>query len=287
MKTQTFICIVVFCLTTIICQAQIRDNINLNLVDLKSVKIQEFDQINWQSDYKISEEGKPELPVYRVSYVLPINAKVTGVTFQSQEKHLLKRDVYIYPSQPLLPVGYAEETDFTQPDKKIYDLDIPYPGKLYDIESDDIIQGYHVVTLRIYPFEYIPKSRILNYYPNLEYTIEYESVMNPDMIRPTTQSVLRAELCEKLIRSWVKNTSDIDKFGSNVQSLIRGQQIIQKNISTLRSQSVSVLDEQVPDYIIITCDSLKSAFQALADWKMKKNSCKNDYCGGNLFMYEK
>jgi len=88
MKTKKFIYLTLFCLTTLFCQAQIRDRIDIRSTDIKVTKTQEFDQINWKSDYSLFTVGEPELPVYRVSYVLPIDAKVTGVTFQSKGKRL-------------------------------------------------------------------------------------------------------------------------------------------------------------------------------------------------------
>jgi len=270
MKTRKIIYLIVFCLATFFCQAQIRDRVDIHLMDIKTTKAQEFDQINWKSNCTLSEEGEPELPAYKVSYVLPIDAKLIEVTFQSQEKRLLKQDVYIYPAQAPIPVGYADDITFIQPDKRIYESNAPYPGKLYDIESDVIMYGYHIVTICIYPFEYLPKSRVLNYYPNLEYTVEYETGGNPDVIRPKTQSVLRADLSKIFIKHFVKNASDVEKFGSTARSLTNGRTIVQQNPLGLRSQGISVLDENVPDYIIITRDSLRSAFQPLIDWKNKK-----------------
>jgi hypothetical protein len=169
MKTYKFIPVFVLCLVSIFSQAQIRNKISINPDDIKSYQIQEFEQVIWQSDYKTDETGKPELPFYRVSYVLPIDAKLTGITFRSKEKQLFKKGIYIYPAQPPIPVGYSEDVKFVEPDNAVYDSDTPYPQKLYDIEFDGIMQGYHVVTIRFYPFEYIPESRILNYYSNMEY----------------------------------------------------------------------------------------------------------------------
>ena len=231
MNTQKLILFLSFCLTTMIAQAQITDKISIRPTDVQLTKTQEFNKIHWKSDYTISNEGEPEIPFHRVSYVLPIDAKVTGVTFQSAEKQLLRRDIYVYPSQPSLFVGYTEDVNFVQPNTKVYNSDAPYPGKLYEIESDDIIQGYHVVTLRIYPFEYIPKSQLLNYYPDLEYIVEYESGTNTNVIQTETQSVLRADLCKKFIKQWVQNSSDIEKFGSSTRSLSNGRTIVQRSSS--------------------------------------------------------
>jgi len=260
--------IALFCLTTFICQAQIHDKVSINLADFKSEKIREFDKITWKSDFKTFEEGQPELPVYKVTYVLPINAKFTGVTFSLKEKQLLKKDIYIYPTQPPIPLNNTISIGFRQPDEKTYNSDEPYPGKLYKIESDDIYQGYHIVTLQIFPFEYIPKSRKLNYYPDLEYTIEYENVSTSAIVMSQKQTVTRAELCKKAVKSIIKNPQDVDMFGSNVTNFSDANKTAQSGMQKVKNLSLS--DDIVPDYIIITCDSLKTAFKPLADWKTQK-----------------
>ncbi|GHU73631.1 hypothetical protein FACS189413_18200 [Bacteroidia bacterium] len=270
MKTLKITHLLVFCLATTICQAQVSDKISIKKFDLKYSKVQEFDKIAWESGYTTYEEGKPELPFYRVSYVLPINAVVSGVSFRVKEKQTLKENIYILPAQAPISSNNINPFDFTLPDTKVYASDIPYPNKLYEIVSDDFFHGYHIVTIHIYPFEYIPKSRIMNYYPDLEYTIEYTESKNSKTVRPIKQSVVRADLCKKIIKNIVKNSNDVDIFGSNVQSLINGRMVIPTKTSSLRSDDLSILDEICPDYIIITCDSLKSVFQPFADWKIKK-----------------
>jgi hypothetical protein len=270
MKMNRIIGLFILCLTSLICQAQISDKISINKFDIKISKIQEFDQIAWQSDYKTSEEGKPELSYYKVSYVLPIDAVFTGVVFRNKEKLQMEENFYIYPVQPPIPTNNFKSVESIRQDSKVYASNTPYPGKLYELESDDFFQGYHIVTLRIYPFEYIPKSRILNYYSNLEYTIEYITEKNTNVIRPLSQSVWRAGLCRNFIKRLVQNPADVDLFGSNVQNLMEGRKVIQKSNRELRSQNLFVIDEITPDYIIITNSTLQSAFQQLADWKTKK-----------------
>ena len=265
--------LIIFWLSITISQAQIQDAIRINEYDVKTNRGQVYDRIAWNSAYTTTEEGKPELPYYRVSYVLPVDVVVEGVTFQNTTKQQLKEKLYIHPVQAPVPVGNVQEDESIQSNenKEVYASDTPYPGKLYEIESDDFFHGYHIVTLRIYPFEYLPKSRILNYYPNLEYSIEYSTGENPDVIKPLAQSLWRAELGKNFVKRLVKNIEDVELFGSNVQKLTGGKNAIQKNTNRLRSQSLlSISNEITPDYIIITCDSLKSAFQPLADWKTKK-----------------
>lgn len=144
--------------------AQINDHVKIDKSEIQSEKINGFDKINWKSDFQTKEVGNPELPIYRVTYVLPIDAKIEEVNFTRKEKKLLKGNLLIAPVQQPILTNNIQPIGYTQPNNKIYEYNNPYPNKLYEIESDEIFQGYHIVTLLIYPFEYIPKSKIQNYY---------------------------------------------------------------------------------------------------------------------------
>ena len=244
--------------------------------DFKSEKVREFNKIAWKTDYLTQEVGNPELPLYRATYVLPIDVLVTSVTFTTQTKKKHEQNFNIIPVQQPIPTDNSIGHRFTQPNSAIYQSNSPYPNKLYEIESDGFYMGYHLITLRIYPFEYYPLTQTLNYYSQLEFTINYSFVSNKDNIYPLTQSLYRAEQCKNNVRSLVKNPDDVERFGSNVQTIRNGKTIIQNLKSTTKSsapqktKTLSVLDEQIPDYIIITNNALKPSFQILADWKTKK-----------------
>ena len=265
--------IIYACLLSLVCSlsyGQVNDHLSVDKTEMASEKQNGFDKISWKTEHTTQEIGKPELPVYRVSYVLPVDAVVTGVTFKKKNKQKLDGSFYLYPAQEQIYTDNSKDVKFTVPDSKVYELNQPYPNKMYEIESDRFLQGYHIVTLLIYPFEYIPKSRTLNYYTELDYTIQYTLGGNVDEIRPLTQTILRAEQCKDFVKSLVQNTEDVDIFGSNALSIRDGKKTIQKSSGTQKAKALSVIDEIVPEYIIITCDSLKSTFQTLADWKSKK-----------------
>ena len=61
--------------------AQISDKLTITKKDIKSEIVNGYDKINWKSDFRTKEVGNPDLPVYRVSYVLPVDVLVTGVRF--------------------------------------------------------------------------------------------------------------------------------------------------------------------------------------------------------------
>jgi len=270
MKRIRIIYVFLLSLFCIIGRAQVNDQLKIDKSEIRAEKENEFDKLEWNSNYKTLELGKPEIPVYRVSYVLPVDAVVTGVTFKKKSKQKLDGSFYLYPAQEPIPTDNSKEVKFTAPDSKVYESNQPYPNKIYEIESDRFLQGYHVVTLIIYPFEYIPGSRTLSYYTNMDFTIQYTLGGNADEIKPLTQTVLRAEQCKDFVKSLVQNTEDVDIFGSNALSIREGKKTVQKSSGIQKAKALSVVDEIVPEYIIITCDSLKSTFQTLADWKSKK-----------------
>ena len=256
--------------------AQISDKLTISKQDIKTEKVNGYDKISWKSDYRTQEVGSPELPVYRVSYVLPIDAQVTSVSFAVQTKQKHEQNFNIIPVQQPVLADNPNAPAFTPSNKAVYQSTSSYPKKLYEVESDHFYMGYHLVTLRIYPFEYVPSTQILYYYSQLEFAINYVSSNNTNEISPQTQNLHRAEQCKTLVQSMVRNPDDVEKFGSNVQTIRNGKNIIQNLKSTTKSsapqktKSLSVLDEQVPDYIIITNNALKPTFQTLADWKTKK-----------------
>lgn len=295
MNTKRFIHIAVFCLISIICKGQIHDKIKTDKIDFTFEKFNEFDKINSKYEYKIFDEGHPELPYIRVSYVLPLEAEFTGITFSIKDKSLLKAEAYINPVQKKRPVSIYVNNDTVEPNEKIYKSDNAFPGKLFDIESDIFFQGYHVVTLRIYPVEYLPKSKILNYYSSLEYTIQYSNVRNNGLLRPQFQSLLRYNQCKYQVMSLVNNPKDVESFGGDANFIVSGKTVVKSNVSSSdgrkKTKAISIQDEIIPDYIIITNNSLRESFQLLANWKTKKGvftlvktveEINNDYSGSDL-----
>lgn len=163
MKTKTINILTVLLFLPVLLFSQISDRLTIELKDIQFQKTaNDDDNIEWKTNNATTEIGSPKLPVYEVTYVLPVDAKVTEVKFT--RKKLLKGNLLIAPVQQPIPTNNTQQIGYTQPNNKIYEYNNPYPNKLYEIESDEIFQGYHIVTLLIYPFEYKPKSKMQNYY---------------------------------------------------------------------------------------------------------------------------
>jgi len=280
---------------------QISKNVTTKQPDLNMVREGEYDRISLDGVFYTTDViGHPELPVYIQSFVIPIDAQINGININSLSKLKLAGTYYIYPVQPPIPVSFNDDIgDFRLPDPAIYDSSMPYPNKQAEIISDDIYLGYRIITVRSYPVEYIPQTKEL-YICNFDFTIDYSintKQTGSNEFAMQTQSLYRYELNKKNVKFCVENPGAVDDYDTKVQKVIQGKTIIYDFSSAtdekagLRSQAISVMDEQIPEYIIITNNALKPHFQTLADWKTKKGiftvivtteEINTDYSGSDL-----
>jgi len=272
MRTKKYF-ILVFLIIGVQVQAQIRGQVQFNREAINTMKENSFDKIITDENLFIEDPGSPELPILLKSYLIPVDADKVTVNVQNESKQEIKGQYNVYPAQPPVLTGNVNSI-FTTSNPKIYESNNPYPGKQAEIISDGIYMGYRIITVRLYPVEYIPQAKKL-YVCSFDFSLDY-SINTKNAKNIQTQSLYRYELNKKAAKFRVENPEAADNYDTKVQKVVQGKTVVYNFSASsgektgLRSQSVSVLDEQVPDYIIITCDSLKSAFQQLAGWKTKK-----------------
>jgi hypothetical protein len=248
--------------------------------DIHIEKSGEYDRVTLENSFHYTTEvGFPELPVYVQSFVVPLDAKLNGVTVNGINRQKLEGVFYVYPAQPPMPAVQYNADDFTPPNPAVYRSSKPYPGKQAEIISDDVYLGYRIVTVQLYPVEYIPLTREL-YLCSFNFSLNYSAntkQANDNGFEMQTQSLYRYEKNKKNVKFCVENPEAVEGYDTKVQYVVEGDSIIYDFSPSLntkgdgtRSQTVSVLNEQIPDYIIITNNALKPAFQTLANWKTKK-----------------
>ncbi len=259
----------------VLLKAQVSESFTLTQNELIFQKNADFDELITK-DYSFTDEiGNPQLPIRIESFVVPYDAIVSGLQITSVTKQKVKGKFYIYPTQPPRPLDGSEPPAFVEPNPAVYNSSEPYPGKTVEIISDEYMHGYHIVTVKIYPVEYIPKNREL-YLQDISFTINYSSskIKSNSIIQPEKQSYKRAELAKKFIEGYVKNVTDVENFKDKDVKIIDESSSLNKtestDVKTIQLKSTSVIEELVPDYIIITNEELKPTFQTLADWKTKK-----------------
>lgn len=259
----------------VLLKAQISESFTLPQNELIFQKNAEFDELITK-DYTFTDEiGNPQLPVRIESFVVPFDTIVSGIYTTSVTKQKIKGKFYIYPTQPPRPLDGSDPPAFVEPNPAVYNSSEPYPGKTVEIISDEYMHGYHIVTVKIYPVEYIPKNREI-YLQDISFTINYSSskIKSSSIIQPEKQSYKRAELAKKFIKGYVKNVSDVENFNNKDVKIINELSSLNKTVSTdeqtMLLKLTSAIEELVPDYILITNEALKPTFQTLADWKTRK-----------------
>jgi hypothetical protein len=276
MKTKISFITILLVLGLHILQAQIKRQVAFSQNTVEIIKTNGFDRIVHDENHSISEAGSPELPVVMKSYLIPVDASKVTVRINSLSKQKIKGQYTLYPAQPPVPSGNIE-TFVIEPNPKIYESEAPFPGKFAEIISDEFYLGYRIVTVQLYPFEYFPKKKEL-YMCDIDFSIDYilTKSYKKEIIETQYQSLYRYELNKKAVKFRVDNPDAIENYDTKVQNIVQGKAIVYNALKAsaidrgLRSQPISVLDEQILEYIIITCDSLKSSFLPLANWKTKK-----------------
>ena len=269
--------------------AQISGQLNLNTGDLSFSKQDNYDVVRWNaSRYKIQQIGAPELPIAVQTFVVPLNAKVTGVDVFVKSRSAIDGTFMPYPAQPLVPVGKKDGKDFVQPDTVIYNGSNVFPKERAEIIADYNEMGYHLVKVQLNPVEYDPVSKKIHV-NSLDFVLRYEQCEDQS-IQPERQNARRANLIKKVIRSMVVNPQDVDRFTDTRVHLV-GEDSQMKLSKSNPPFSIDVISEQIPDYIIITSKDLKSEFQRLANWKTQKGvptivkeleSIQEEYQGSDL-----
>lgn len=88
MKTKTINILTVLLFLPVLLFSQISDRLTIELKDIQFQKTaNDDDNIEWKTNNATTEIGAPKLPVYEVTYVLPVDTKITEIKFTRKEKN--------------------------------------------------------------------------------------------------------------------------------------------------------------------------------------------------------
>ncbi|MCL2082704.1 MAG: C25 family cysteine peptidase [Oscillospiraceae bacterium] len=199
---------------------------------------------------KVNGAGKPNLPSKPVSILIPANKHVKSVSVNGT-------GLKTYTGMKVEPA--RNETSFAgdssgKDSKFVHDTPIysgkeKYPADYHTEGSMTAIRGYSVFTMVLYPASY--QGGTLQYASNLSVTLELEKL--PEPLSDLT---------------YVPDKSDEVFLDSAVQNLSAAQTYYE--ITTTPKYSSGLLLSGKVDYVIITQDSLRPSFEALARHKRSK-----------------
>ena len=212
----------------------------------------EYTEISIESMCYTEEVGSPKLPYCVKSFVLPDNAKAPMIKVATTSRQLIGENLLIIPAQYPTPIG-EDYSSWTEPNSEVYNSLKPFPGQYAEIISDRVDFGYHIVTVKFYPIEYIPSEKKL-YLCDLSFSLVYSMDRT---VSPTSPILKRqSKRLSLLDREYVKSIVD------NADMLESPMQYV--------SSELSPIEVTIPEYLIITSENLRNTFQTLADWKTKK-----------------
>jgi len=261
MRDKFIILLLLF--TSTILLGDINDIVVSDYSDLTFSKIDKFDVISFEEPLFLNDTGKPQLPVILKTFVIPIDKQFKKIVINNENYINISGQFDMYPSQPETIMG--EETEFVEQDVSVYGSNNPYPQEKVQIIDSGYMMDYHLITIRICPFEYIPKLKTLKLITSINYTVVFED--NSENIEVSYfQSETRSKSIKKFISSFIDNPGEINSINGGAQVLVQENATLQAlNIRSLPSQS-----GDIPEYVIITNDELFPIFEELANWKTKK-----------------
>ena len=157
-------------------------------------------------------------------------------------------------SVDLAPNPISIPTNRTAPAKVIHPVHYTnptYPENRAVFTGVHDMGGYRVLSFLVSPLTYSPTTRTLCITPRMRLTLELQG---PGRQSQTLQSGMAS-----VVRNLVSNPSDIETLYG-----------VAPEPRATASGSTPTISDAPLQYLIVTCDSLKSEFQRLADWKTAK-----------------
>jgi len=131
----------------------------------------EYDRIVMPTCPVGGDIGEPALPVCGARILLPLGAEVAGVEIGGKPVSL-GAGYYVQPqAQPVRLSDGPEAVVPLAPNPAIYELDAPFPSDAFEEVGTYSFRGYQILTLKLCPVVYSPKTGELSYYPRLDVVV--------------------------------------------------------------------------------------------------------------------
>jgi len=236
-------------------------NIEFNTSDLSFRTFENYDIVKLKGCQLKRDVGEPALPMKSMFLVIPPKAREVEIEILSSEKIAIEGEYIILPAQPPVPVStltyYQNEPKLAIQNASLYSSPNIYPSEIFRYTGEGNLRGYRIVSITIFPIQYVPAEKKLMFYKNMTLRINYTT---PQLITSGV-AVTDKSRFDAIVKKTVSNPDDVNRFTD------------QKNLVPSKSKSKSKSAISPYDdvkYVIITNESLKDAFLPLADWKTKK-----------------
>ena len=192
--------------------------------------------------------GEPVLPSKTIKILIPQNREVQSVSIANSNSKVLSGKFKVDYGRTAIPIS-SEETVVDSPNPRIYSSPNPFPSTTFSEVSEQCLRGYRILTLTLYPVQYIPASSMLSYYETMTVTL---NMKEDNSISPFLRNLPEDRA---LIETVVDNPAEAATYTETAPSM----------------QPTSLTGSSGPyQYVIITRADLNSSFQPLIDRKIAK-----------------
>lgn len=185
------------------------------------------------------DPSQPGIPTLGKNLALSANETVKEVTY-TLSKRLIRSGVDLKNAPMAIPMSMTIDDVVTPPGGYAANV---YPSTNCALSKCYRIGGVNIASLLVTPFVFDAQNRNLYFVDSLQVELETEASMARNIIPGTTASQM------ELLEATVENTSFLDRVDITLPP---------------------VEEDDYCEYLIITKENFKNAFQPLADWKRKK-----------------
>lgn len=235
-------------------------NIEFNTSDLSFSTFENYDIAELKGCQLKRNVGEPALPMKSISLVIPLTAKITDIAVLSSEKIVIEGEYTILPAQPPVPTStltYQNETRFAAKKASVYSSSDMYPGDIFRYTGEGNLRGHKIVSLTLFPVQYVPVEKKLIFYTDITLCINY--TMAPEMLTGGMKAPSENSGFVSIVKKTISNPNDVDKFAFTYPKR-----------HLLPSQKGCDISPNEVKYVIITNEERKDAFPPLADWKTRR-----------------
>ncbi|RLF26480.1 MAG: hypothetical protein DRN01_04655, partial [Thermoplasmata archaeon] len=143
-----------------------------------------------------SNPGEPILPVKPVNILLPYDRDIEQINVTASEPVVIGTGYNIPIQQD--PVKIGGKYSPTKDDKctkegSEYDGVEAFPGKLYDVVGVNYFRGFPILTVNLYPVQYVPKTGEIYYYEDIELNVKTNDGNPSPLYRGLENDMLRVK----------------------------------------------------------------------------------------------
>jgi parallel beta-helix repeat protein len=217
--------------------------------DAPSVAVDSLgDSITMQTLPQFGAPGEPVLPFRLVKMLIPQGKEVKSLDVTSGDRKALEGSYNLRCGKTPIPISSNLTVD-DKPKESVYSSTVPFPNSLYSDLSEQYMRAYKILLFKVHPVQYIPKTGELYYFETMTVTATLQETGD---FSPFFRNLLQDAT---LISQSVDNGETAKTYAERLTPL---------------RQAALIGGSTHYDYVLITNESLSSAFQPLIDWKKLK-----------------